>query len=216
MRLIPRTKKARLALATLALLASGLVVYLVLVPFVRYSQYEPEEGDIVFQSLPRVALVRTIQGATHSPYSHCGVVAREDGEWIVIESLGKVKKTGLFRWVLQGRGGRFAVYRLKEPYRQHIPRFLAELRAFLGTPYDRKFGMDDEALYCSELVYKAYRNATGEELGSAVRLGDLDWQPYEETIRDYEGGPAPLDRLIITPRHLSEADQLDKALSAGL
>ena len=31
-----------------------------------------------------------------------------------------------------------------------------------------------------------------------------------------EGGPPPLDRMIITPRHLSEAEQLEKVLSAGL
>ncbi len=207
---------ARLRLVVASVVVSALLVYLVLVPLVRYSRYAPREGDIVLQSLPRVGLVRAIEGATHSPYSHCGVVVREDGRWAVIEALGKVKKTGLFRWVLQGRGGRFAVYRLREPYRPHIPRFVAELKPFLGRPYDSRFRMDDEALYCSELVYKAYRNATGEELGAPVRLGDLDWEPYGETIREYEGGPPPLDRTIITPRHLSEAPQLEKAFGAGL
>jgi Permuted papain-like amidase enzyme, YaeF/YiiX, C92 family len=77
-----------------------------------------------------------------------------------------------------------------------------------GRPYDIRYELDDEKIYCSELIYKAFRTATGEELGKLQRLGDLDWRPYRETIEAIENGPAPLDRLMITPRSLSEAAQL--------
>jgi len=210
MKILPRTPKGWL-LSLLPALFFVLLVYFVLIPLIRYSGYAPQEGDILFQSMPRVELVRMIEGITGSHYSHCGVVAREDGRWIVIEStIGKVRKTPLFRWVLRGRGGRFAAYRLREPYRRHIPQFIKELYPFLGRPYDFKYRMDDEHLYCSELVYKAYRNATGEELGVLVRLGDMNWKPFESTLRKYEHGTLPLDRLIIAPSHLSEAEQLEK------
>jgi len=80
----------------------------------------------------------------------------------------------------------------------------------MGRPYDFKYRMDDDALYCSELVYRAYKNATGEQLGKPVRLGDMNWKPHEATIRKYEGGPPPLDVMIIAPKHLAEAEQLEK------
>lgn len=190
MRILPRTRKRWLCVVAPLLLLVILTVYFLLIPLVCYSRYAPEEGDIVFQALPRVGLVRVIEGVTQSPYTHCGVVVKDEGKWVVIEAIGKVRKTPLAVWVLRGRGGRFAAYRLKEEYRDDIPQFIRELYPFLGRPYDFRFRMDDGALYCSELVYKAYKNACGEELGVLVKLGDLDWKPFEDAIRRYEKWPA--------------------------
>jgi hypothetical protein len=197
--------------AALVGILAGLLVYFYLIPAVRLAGYAPQEGDIVFQSLPHVDLVDAIEGITGSPYSHCGVVAREGGTWLVIESIFDVHETPLSSWARRGRWGKFAVYRLKPECRGNIPKFIQELHAFLGRPYDYRYQMDDESIYCSELVWKAWRNATGEELGTLVKLGDMNWKPFEETIRKYEDGPPPLDRWIISPRHLAEAKQLEKA-----
>ena len=76
--------------------------------------------------------------------------------------------------------------------------------------------MDDEAIYCSELVYKAFYDATGEKLGKLVNLGALDWKPYQATIEKYENGSVPLNRAMITPKHLAEADQIVKIFGFSL
>ena len=157
-----------------------------------------------------------IEGATHSPYSHCGVVVKRDGKWVVIEALGTVKYTSLYLWLAQGRSGRFAVYRLKPAHTGEIPGFLKELSEFSGLPYDSRYEMGDDAIYCSELVYKAYRNATGQELGRLVKLGQLDWQPFAASISKYAEGSLPLQREMITPKHLAEAPQLQKVYAFGL
>ena len=211
MALWPKSRNAKIRALILVLILLGVAGYFCVGPAIRYSQYQPEEGDIIFQSLPRVTdLVGMIEGVTESPYSHCGVVVKENGKWRVAESIGTVRKTSLFKWVMRGRGGKFAVYRLKEEYRKDIPRFIRELEPFMGKPYDFKYRMDDDALYCSELVYRAYKNATGEQLGLLVKLGDMNWKPHETTIRKYEGGPPPLELMMITPKHLSRAAQLEK------
>jgi hypothetical protein len=75
--------------------------------------------------------------------------------------------------------------------------------------------MDDEALYCSELVYKGFRKASGESLGTVVRFGDLDWRPYRPLIEKIEHGNVPVDRLMIPPRQLSEAKQLRPVFNYG-
>jgi hypothetical protein len=77
------------------------------------SDYTPQQGDIVFQSLPHMPVVDAIEGSTHSPYSHCGIVVREGGIWHVLEAIGSVKLTRLERWIMQGRDEAFAVSRLK-------------------------------------------------------------------------------------------------------
>lgn len=178
--------------------------------------YSPMVGDVVFQSLPPNELSTAIETATNSPYSHCGVVAIKNNSWVVVEAIGPVRETPLEAWIERGQKQKLAVYRLEPDYREQIPEFVAACRQRLGQPYDIRYRMDDEAIYCSELIYKAFEQATDEKLGELVTLGSLNWQPVEATIREYEGGEPPLDRLMITPRDLAQAKQLRQVFNNGL
>lgn len=93
---------------------------------------------------------------------------------------------------------------------------LEEVRRYVGRPYDVRYRMDDEKIYCSELIYKSYLTATGEPLGRLDRFGDLNWEPFRETVERFEGGPPPVERLMITPRGLTEAPEVTLAYSFGL
>ncbi|MCD4764489.1 MAG: hypothetical protein K8R28_10775 [Desulfobacterales bacterium] len=86
----------------------------------------------------------------------------------------------------------------------------------MGRPYDVKYELDDTKIYCSELVYKSFKDATNKNLGKLVTLGNMNWQAYEDTIKKYEEGEPPLDRLMVSPRHLSESEYLQKVFSNGL
>ena len=178
--------------------------------------YQPQEGDLAFQSLPHNLLIDCIEGSTGSPFSHCGILHKKaDGGWFVIEAIGPVKETPLAAWTSQGREGQYSVYRLKKAYADKIPTFITAAQGYEGLPYDIHYSMDDAAIYCSELIYKAFKKATGEEMGHLQKLGDLHWQPYEALIRQIEGGSLPLDRQMITPKSLTEAAQVDKVYEAA-
>lgn len=213
MKTFPDTKLGWLRAGLLVALP---LVWFFLLPFISYTQYTPREGDIIFQSLPKLTrLVRAIEGITGSPLSHCGVVIRKGDKWYVTEEFGDVHDTPLFAFVQRGRWGMFCVYRLKKEYGADIPGFLAALPAYRGIPYDYRFRLDDDALYCSELVFKAYLKGTGRELGRLVPLGSMNWRPYAGTIMAYEKGPPPLDRLMITPKSLAEDGKLERVFSYG-
>ncbi len=172
--------------------------------------YTPREGDILFQSLPNSPLIDAIEGASKSPYSHCGIVSLVDGKWIVYQAIGKVQATPINEFILQARDKKMDAYRFDDDHEKHIAEVISKVKNYLDRPYDFRYRMDDETIYCSELIYKAFRDATnGKELGELTRLGDLDWQPHEEVITFLEQGPVPLDRMMITPKHLSEANQLE-------
>ena len=176
------------------------------------AAYEPAEGDILFQSLPNepgMDLVDAIEGATDSPYSHCGMVFREDGEWMVIEAIGPVKTTHLADYIGRGREHNLWAYRFDESRRKHIPAALAAMKEDLGKPYDARYRFDSEKIYCSELIYRGWKAATGEGLGKTVTLGELDWKRYKPVIEAIEGqGNHPLEREMITPRDLAKAPGL--------
>ena len=113
-------------------------------------------------------------------------------------------------WIARGRGERIAAFRLKEAYRSKIPAFVKAAQSYEGLPYDIHYEFDDRAIYCSELIFKAFRTAAGEEMGKVQTLGELKIEGHEDFIKSLEGGNIPRDRKMITPRSLSEASQLEK------
>lgn len=179
----------------------------------RSAGYDPQEGDVFFQSFPHSPLTDTIEGVTESPLSHCGLLHQSAEGWVILEAVEPVRETPLAGWVRRGRDGRVQVFRLKAPYRGKIPGMIAAAQAYLGRPYDIRYQLDDEKIYCSELVYKAFRDAGGGELGRLQKLGELNWKPHEPFIRHLEGGGLPLDREMITPRAVAEAPQLEQVYS---
>ncbi|WP_217278683.1 YiiX/YebB-like N1pC/P60 family cysteine hydrolase [Hymenobacter sp. BRD67] len=62
------------------------------------------EGDLIFHT-SQSAQSQAIQLATHSSYSHCGLLYKTNGEWQVFEAVQPVKLTPLARWAARGRVG---------------------------------------------------------------------------------------------------------------
>ncbi len=187
---------------------------LALIALWSYAQprpdYTPQQGDIIFQAFPPNALSGLIQRCTHSAATHCGVVLQENGEWVVIEGVGPVKETPLYNWIARGQHSAFFVERMPLTQPQSDALKLA-LKHFLGKPYDEQFEMSDDAIYCSELVYKGYKNGFGMEVGHLQKLGDLDWHSDEDLIRHIsKDGTLPLDRVMITPASIASDPQLKR------
>ncbi len=185
---------------------------LLMLTAIAEEAYQPQHGDVVFQSLPNpfgMDLVDMIEGATGSPYSHCGMVIAEKGQWQVIEAIGPVQIIPLADWQARGRRKKLWAYRFDETKRKQIPQTIAAMKLDLGKPYDPRYRLDSEAIYCSELIYRGWKQATGETLGKTVTLQQLNWQPYQKIIVAIERSEnIPLDREIITPRDLALAPQL--------
>ncbi len=185
----------------------------------KIPTYEPSEGDLVFQALPLdVDLIQAIEGITQSHYSHVGVLLRRKEKWTVIEAcaLGVIY-TPFEKWKTNGRNDRWAAYRLKPQYRPLIPKFLKNLHPHAGKPYDFKYEFTDDKLYCSELVFHAWKKASNEDMGKRENVLSLNWKPYLATIEKYNQGPLPPSgRMLISPRSLSRARELERVYNHGL
>jgi hypothetical protein len=170
-------------------------------------------GDLIFQT-SQSAQSRAIQLATHSEYSHCGILFRKNGEWRVFEALQPVSETSLAAWVARGQGGRFVVKRLRDAQTVLTPLVLWKLRAaseqYRGRSYDLYFGWSDERIYCSELLWKMYQQATGREIGQlqTLREFDLSHPAVQTKLRERYGKQIPLNEKVISPVRMLESREL--------
>ncbi|MGB8853220.1 MAG: YiiX/YebB-like N1pC/P60 family cysteine hydrolase [Pirellulales bacterium] len=208
--------RTAISLTVLLALFIGWAGWMAVSVYRTLSKYQPEVGDVLIQSItPCGRLLRTVKGVTESKWCHCGVVDKKNGRWVVCEAVGDgVRYTPLAHFLLRGDEIDFAVYRLQGDFKKHAAELAKCCKPYVGRPYDIQYELDDEKLYCSELVYKAYRDAThGDELGLVQRFGELNWQDFKADIAHYHGSDdLPLDRQIVTPVSLTWSKQLEKVL----
>src|SRR5688500_9444179 len=94
------------------------------------------DGDVIFHT-SRSTQSAAIQRATHSPYSHMGLVLYRDGKPFVFEAIATVRYTPLASWIARGDGGRYVVKRLASPLtKTQVAKLRAGAAAFEGKPYD--------------------------------------------------------------------------------
>ncbi|OON68838.1 YiiX family permuted papain-like enzyme [Hymenobacter sp. CRA2] len=171
------------------------------------------DGDLIFHT-SQSAQSRAIQLATHSKYSHCGVLFRQGGEWQVFEAVQPVGTTLLVKWIARGQGGHFVVKRLRDADQVLTPAALQRLQKageqYRGKNYDLYFGWSDERIYCSELLWKMYHEATGREIGQLQRLRefDLSHPAVQQKMRERYGSRLPLDEQVISPVRMFDSPEL--------
>jgi hypothetical protein len=166
-----------------------------------------QTGDVVFHT-SRSRQSAAIQAATDSPLSHVGLVEVTSQGVFVVEAVQPVKRTPFARWKARGVGGRLLVMRPEGLTEAQRDAALKAAREYLGRPYDWRFGWDDEALYCSELVRKAYARGAGVEYGRLEKLGTLRVEKLGAALKERYGGEVPLELELVTPASLAEDARL--------
>jgi hypothetical protein len=176
------------------------------------------EGDLIFHT-SQSAQSQAIQLATHSPYSHCGLLYKSNGGWQVFEAVQPVKLTPLARWVARGQGGHFVVKRLRNAATVLTPAGLAQLKAagqpLLGHDYDLAFNWSDKQIYCSELIWKVYDRGLHQQLGYLQQLRDFDLsQPtVQAKLRERYNAQLPLSEPVISPASIFNSSALVTVVS---
>jgi hypothetical protein len=182
------------------------------------SSLDLRDGDVIFQT-SRSPQSRAVQRATHSRYSHMGLVFHVGRRLMVIEAVGPVRWTPLSIWIARGERGEAIVRRLRDADAKLTPDGVGRLRRaathHLGKRYDAAFEWSDERLYCSELVYKAYEQALGVTLGRLQTLRDMDLSDpiVKRAVAARYGRRVPLDSPVITPQAIFESEQMETVAS---
>ena len=137
------------------------------------GDYPPlQDGDLIFQTSTS-SQSNAIIFATGSAFSHMGVIKNANGAITVIEAAAKVKETPLRAWVNRGLLRRVAIYRDQRLTPETARQLLSYSRTLYGKPYGLFFSFNNDAIYCSELPYLAYK-AVGLDIGKAQKISALN------------------------------------------
>jgi len=172
-----------------------------------------ESGDIIFQTSqsPQCEAVRI---ATNSKFSHCGIIYNLNGKWFVFEAVQPVKLTPLDEWITHGKDNKYVVKRLKNAKTVLTPETLQKMenysQQFDGKQYDAYFEWTDTKIYCSELVWKIYKNAAGIELSKLRELKDFNLSDtrIQKILKERYGNTIPLEEKVVAPSDLADSDLL--------
>lgn len=155
-----------------------------------------------------------IQIASNSKYSHCGIIYRDNGQFYVFEAVQPVKTTPLDKWIARGQGGHYVIKRLKNAEQILMPATILKMKEegkkFMGKNYDLTFEWSDDNIYCSELIWKVYKRATGLEIGKLETLGDFDLtnEVVKQKMKERYGDKTPEDEIVISPKAVFDSELL--------
>lgn len=172
-----------------------------------------KNGDLIFQT-SLSGQSKAIQLATGSKYSHCGIVYIENGQYLVFEAIQPVKSTPLDKWIARGEKGHYVVKRLKDADKVLTTEVLGKMKLegekFIGKNYDLTFEWSDDRIYCSELIWKVYKRATGIEIGKLEKLRDFDLtsETVKKKMFERYGDKIPMDEIVISPSTIFDSELL--------
>lgn len=184
---------------------------------------ELRDGDLVFQTTSEPQAL-AIMLASDSLYTHMGFIKLTDDGPVVVEAVGPVMETPLQPWIERGVARRVTVARIRDLKPETAKAALKAATQYYGRGYDILFYFGNDEIYCSELVYEAYKDA-GLELGTVQKLSELDldnaaadklfqsrWQrhPLCTDVTDYMACKEKLmDQTLITPQSMANDERLD-------
>lgn len=178
---------------------------------------EVQNGDIIFQtSMSRQS--KAIQLATNSKYSHMGIIYKIDGKLFVYEAIQPVKLTLLKEWRNRGKDEHFVIKRLKNSDEILTQSTLAKMRQvgekYNGKNYDQYFEWTDDKIYCSELVWKIFKEGANIEIGKLEELSnfDLSNKIVKQKMKERYGEKVPMDEKVISPAQMFNSDKLEIVL----
>lgn len=170
---------------------------------------EIQDGDIIFQrSQSRQS--QAISDATKSEYTHMGIVFFFGNKPFVYEAIASVTRTPLNEWINRSSDGHYIAKRLKDSTKVDLSKVRKEVQNLMGRPYDWLFAWSDDKVYCSELVWKAYKRAGNVEIGQLKTFKDFDLSSpsVRQLVSERYGKNMPMNMPVIAPSDMFDSELL--------
>ena len=122
-----------------------------------------------------------------------------------------IKFTNVDVWISHGKDNKYVLKRLISAETKLSSMVIEKMKlygkSFLNKDYDVYFSWNDNEIYCSELVWKIYKNAANFELCQTAKLKSfqLDDPKVKLILKQRYGNAIPLDEAVVAPSQLVES-----------
>ena len=191
----------------------GIVVFTAFQIKLHQADSVYKTGDVIFQN-SHSAQSEAIKLATHSRFSHVGMIVVKNNQPFVLEAVEPVSLTPLKAWIARGDKQYYEIKRPKKllPENAGIQKKLDSLqKIYLSKHYDIPFQWTDDKLYCSELVWKVYKHVYGVELCPTRAMKDFDLSSplVQMALKQRYGDHIPMDEQVVSPEDLYQSSLLE-------
>ena len=176
-----------------------------------------KDGDMIFQT-SQSSQCKAVRIATNSKFSHCGIIYIIDGEQFVYEAVQPVKLTKFKDWITHGENNDYVVKRLKNASTILTTSTLQKMKEY-GNKFDNKdydlyFEWSDDKIYCSELIWKIYKNGAGIELCPLEKLKNFNLKNniVETILKERYGNNIPLEENVVAPSQIVDSKMLETVI----
>ena len=172
-----------------------------------------KDGDIIFQT-SQSSQCEAVKIATKSKFSHCGIIFIIDNKPMVLEAVQPVKITDFDKWISHGKNNEYTVKRLIDsgPIAAFstIVKMQEYGKSMLDKDYDLYFGWEDDKIYCSELVWKIYKQGADIELCPLQKLSsfDLNHPKVKKILSERYGNKIPTNQTVVSPESIEKSNLL--------
>ncbi len=130
----------------------------------------PQTGDLVFFTGGSSSMDDAISSSTGDGFVHVAIVEvdSEGTVWLIDATPQK----GVSREKLLEEKGNMVLKRLKDS--TGVAASVQRAKGLIGSPYDFAFLPDNDAYYCSELVYECFLRPDGSHIFSCQPMNFLD------------------------------------------
>ncbi len=169
-----------------------------------------DEGDLIFLDIDN-KIFENVAIATKTWTSHVGVAVYNEG-WFVVESAVLFsRETPLCKYLSRTEEERVEVRRLSKMLTQdQVEDLKFELSTQMGILYDTGFNYEGDGLFCSKLVYNAFKNVLQVEVGEIKTFRQVFAENPEGSLTFWQWwflGSIPWERRTVTPKdQLIDAD----------
>lgn len=176
-----------------------------------------QNGDIILSS-SKGGQADAISAATNSKWTHVAVIYLKDGKPMVLEAVQPVRIISLKNYLLhRGDLKKHQIMRLKDRSKLNAEVYQkadAWAKKNVGKNYDSKFQWGDNKLYCSELVWKIFKETADIELCAPKKMKEYNLKhPVVEALIKRRYGSINklnLNEKVVAPSDIADSELLEK------
>lgn len=184
------------------------------------TENDIQNGDLIFVGAQTEelsgAISRVTKISSETNFDHVGLIEKTSDSIFVLHAapMGGSQREELHHFYTSQTEKKnvIAIYRLKDEFQASIPNAISIAKTMLGKPYNWLYILNNDELYCSDFIERAFRNDTIFELipmnfkNKETGVIDDFWINFYKK----KGKEVPQDEPGTNPNQLATSEKLEK------